>query len=142
VIVILPVAWLLQGVSARCWKKSAGRWKTRPPCCCSRGAKAGAENLSRIVRRRARAGGGGVYFSRNAFPFVKQLGWPKLAWFGTSALFALIHADAAIFVPLFVLALALTWLYEFTDNLLAPIVAHSLFNAANLVVLIFRAKMK
>jgi membrane protease YdiL (CAAX protease family) len=47
----------------------------------------------------------------------------------------LIHADAAIFVPLFVFALALTWLYEKTDNLLAPIVAHGLFNAANLVVL-------
>jgi membrane protease YdiL (CAAX protease family) len=69
------------------------------------------------------------------FPFVRQLGYPRLAWFGVSALFALIHADAAIFVPLFVFALALTWLYEKTDNLLAPIVAHGLFNAANLVVL-------
>jgi membrane protease YdiL (CAAX protease family) len=70
------------------------------------------------------------------FPFVKRLGYPRLAWFGVSALFALIHFDVAIFAPLFALALALTWLYEFTDNLLAPIVAHSLFNAANLVVLI------
>jgi membrane protease YdiL (CAAX protease family) len=69
------------------------------------------------------------------FPFVKQLGWPRLAWLGVNALFALIHFDLAIFVPLFVFALALTWLYEKTDNLLAPIVAHSLFNAANLVVL-------
>ena len=69
------------------------------------------------------------------FPFVKQLGYPRLAWFGVSALFALIHADAAIFVPLFVFALALTWLYEKTGNLLAPVVAHGLFNAANLVVL-------
>ena len=69
------------------------------------------------------------------FPFVKQLGYPKLAWLGVSLLFALIHGDAAIFVPLFALALALTWLYEKTDNLLAPIAAHSLFNAANLAVL-------
>ncbi|MGH7991817.1 MAG: lysostaphin resistance A-like protein, partial [Limisphaerales bacterium] len=71
------------------------------------------------------------------FPFVKKLGYPRFAWFGVSFLFALIHFDAAIFVPLFVLALALTWLYEFTDNLLAPIVAHSLFNAANLALLCF-----
>ena len=71
------------------------------------------------------------------YPFVKQLGWPRLAWFGVSFLFALIHDDAATFVPLFVLALALTWLYEKTDNLLAPIAAHSLFNAANLVLLFF-----
>jgi membrane protease YdiL (CAAX protease family) len=69
------------------------------------------------------------------FPFVKRLGFPKLAWLGVSFLFAAIHFDAAIFVPLFALALALTWLYEFTDNLLAPVAAHSLFNAANLVVL-------
>ena len=69
------------------------------------------------------------------YPFVKQLGWPRLAWFGVSFAFALVHDDAATFVPLFVLALALTWLYEKTDNLLAPIAAHSLFNGANLVLL-------
>jgi membrane protease YdiL (CAAX protease family) len=71
------------------------------------------------------------------YPFVKQLGWPRLAWIGVSFVFAFIHYDAATFVPLFVLALALTWLYEKTDNLLAPIAAHSLFNAANLVILSF-----
>jgi hypothetical protein len=71
------------------------------------------------------------------YPFVKQLGWPRLAWIGVSFAFALIHDDAATFVPLFVLALALTWLYEKTDNLLAPIVAHALFNTANLVLLFF-----
>jgi membrane protease YdiL (CAAX protease family) len=68
------------------------------------------------------------------FPFLKQRGWPKLAWIGVSLLFALIHGAAAIFIPLFVLALALTWLYEKTGNLLASIVVHSLFNAANLVI--------
>ena len=69
------------------------------------------------------------------YPFVKDLGFPRLAFFGTAALFALIHANAAAFVPLFVLALAFTWLYERTDSLLAPILAHSLFNSANLVIL-------
>ncbi len=63
------------------------------------------------------------------FPFVKQLGFPKLAWFGVSFLFALIHMNAPTFLPLFVFALALTWLYDRTDNLLAPITAHALFNA-------------
>ncbi len=70
------------------------------------------------------------------FPFVKQLGWPKSAWFGVSILFALIHGSPAILIPLFVLAMALTWLYEKTGNLLAPIVVHSLFNATNLALLI------
>jgi membrane protease YdiL (CAAX protease family) len=74
------------------------------------------------------------------FPFVKQLGWPRLAWFGTSFLFALIHLNAPTFVPLFVFALALTWLYDRTDNLLAPITAHALFNATNLVMLLWQVQ--
>jgi membrane protease YdiL (CAAX protease family) len=59
-----------------------------------------------------------------------------LAWFGVSGLFALIHYNAASFLPLMLLALALTWLYNKTDNLLAPITAHALFNAINLVLLL------
>ncbi len=69
------------------------------------------------------------------YPFIKQLGWPKLAWIGVSLLFALIHLNAPTFLPLFVFALVLTWLYERTDCLLAPIVTHSLFNSANLLIL-------
>jgi membrane protease YdiL (CAAX protease family) len=72
------------------------------------------------------------------FPFVKNLGWPRLAWIGVSALFALIHVNAATFVPLFVFALALTWLYEKTNNLLAPITAHALFNAVNFTLLLWQ----
>jgi membrane protease YdiL (CAAX protease family) len=74
------------------------------------------------------------------YPYIKQLGWPKLALVGVSFLFALIHVNAPTFVPLFVLALALTWLYERTDRLIAPIVAHGLFNGANLVLLFAQAR--
>lgn len=72
------------------------------------------------------------------FPFIKQHGFLRLAWFGVSALFALIHANLPTFVPLFVLALALTWLYNKTDNLLAPITAHALFNAINFALLLWQ----
>jgi len=75
------------------------------------------------------------------FPLVCQLGRPKLAWIGVSLLFALIHFDAAIFLPLFVLALLLTWLYQRTGCLLASVLVHSLFNAANLVLLLIIDKM-
>jgi len=68
------------------------------------------------------------------FSFIKQAGYPRLAWIGASTLFALVHGASVIFIPLFVLALALTWLYEKTDNLLASIIAHSLFNTINLVI--------
>jgi membrane protease YdiL (CAAX protease family) len=40
-------------------------------------------------------------------------------------------------LPLAVLALVLTVLYERTNNLLAPITAHMLFNAFNLARLLF-----
>ncbi len=73
------------------------------------------------------------------FPFFRQLGRPWLAWLGVSFLFAIIHLNAPTLVPLLVLALVLTWLYEFTDCLLAPILAHSLFNGVNLLVLFFGA---
>jgi membrane protease YdiL (CAAX protease family) len=53
-----------------------------------------------------------------------------------SFLFALIHLSAPNFLALFALALALTWLYEKTEGLLAPVMAHGLFNAANLVLLL------
>jgi membrane protease YdiL (CAAX protease family) len=72
------------------------------------------------------------------FPFVKQLGFPRLAWFGVSFLFAAIHLNLPTLIPLFVLALALTWLYDRTDNLLVPIVAHALFNAANFAMLLWQ----
>ena len=40
--------------------------------------------------------------------------------------------------PLTVLAIFLTFLYETTRNLIAPILAHSLFNAANFVLLLLQ----
>jgi uncharacterized protein len=75
------------------------------------------------------------------YPFIKQLGWPRTAVFGVSALFAAIHFDAGTFASLFVLALVFTWLYEKTDCLLATVSAHSLFNTVNLVALYFQPQL-
>jgi membrane protease YdiL (CAAX protease family) len=75
------------------------------------------------------------------YPFIKERGWPLLALFSVNALFALIHFDLATFFPLFVLALVLTWLYEQTNSLLASITAHSLFNAGNVVLLVFQPQV-
>jgi len=65
------------------------------------------------------------------YPFIKQQGYPKLALWGTSVLFGLLHLNLMTFLPLTFLGLVLAWLYETTDNLTAPILAHSLFNLAN-----------
>ena len=65
------------------------------------------------------------------YPTIKQLGFPRAAVWGTSVLFALIHNNLAAFVPLMLMAIVLVWLYEKSDNLLAPIAAHVIFNAVN-----------
>jgi membrane protease YdiL (CAAX protease family) len=65
------------------------------------------------------------------YPTLKQNGFPKLALWGTSLLFAMIHNNLMILLPLTFLAVVLTLLYESTDNLLAPIFAHSTFNFVN-----------
>jgi membrane protease YdiL (CAAX protease family) len=70
------------------------------------------------------------------YPAVKNAGFPRLALWGTTLLFAAIHWNILSFLSLVLLALVLTWLYEKTNNLLAPIAAHSLFNALNFVALL------
>lgn len=69
------------------------------------------------------------------YPTIKQCGFPRAALWGTSFVFALIHVNLPAFIPLMVLAMILALLYEKTDNLLACIVAHAAFNAANVALL-------
>lgn len=68
------------------------------------------------------------------YPVVKQMGYPRAALYGSSLLFAASHFNIMTFLPLFLLALVLVWLLETTDTLIAPIVAHACFNAANFVI--------
>jgi membrane protease YdiL (CAAX protease family) len=137
-LIIAPAAWWWQEVSAQILTQSGWSVEDQTAVTMFKGVKAWGESAYLTFFAVALAPVAEEFIFRGMlYPFVKQLGFPKLALVGTSFLFALIHADKAIFIPLFVLALALTWLYEETDNLLAPIVAHSLFNAANLAVLHF-----
>lgn len=69
------------------------------------------------------------------YPAIKRRGFPRLALWGSSLLFAAVHLNLATFVPLTLLALILVWLYERTGNLLTSIAAHSLFNAFNFMLL-------
>lgn len=76
------------------------------------------------------------------FPLLRDAGLPRLAWFGTALLFGLIHANATAFVPLSLLGLFLTWLYQRTGNLLAPMTAHALFNLLPFVLLSLGVKLE
>ena len=69
------------------------------------------------------------------YPAIKRGYGRQVALWSTALLFGAIHANFAIFVPLTFLALILAWIYESTGNLLAPILVHCVFNAANFVAL-------
>ena len=55
----------------------------------------------------------------------------------SGAVFALVHVNAASFVPLWALGAFFAGLYSRTGTILAPMTAHFLFNAVNLVLLLF-----
>ena len=134
---ILPVAWLLQSASMHALTKIGFQPENETAVMVLANAKewwlcAYLGVFTVVIAPVAEE----FIFRGMLYPLVKQRGRPRLAWLGISFLFALIHWDAATFVPLFALALALTWLYEYTDNLLAPIAAHALFNAVNFVLLL------
>jgi membrane protease YdiL (CAAX protease family) len=78
-----------------------------------------------------------VLFRGIIYTTVKQAGYERLALWGTSIIFGVIHGNVLSFLPLVFLALVFTWLYERTNNLLAPIFAHALFNAANFFFIVF-----
>ena len=76
------------------------------------------------------------FFRGLLFSAAKKIGWPKCGWVVVSLLFAAIHSSAPVFLPLFIFALLLTWLYQKTEGLLAPIAAHAAFNAINVIILL------
>jgi membrane protease YdiL (CAAX protease family) len=76
-----------------------------------------------------------ILFRGVLYPSIKQAGFRRLALWVTSLAFAAIHLNVVTFVPLLVLSILLTLLYEKTENLLAPITAHSAFNAVQFVSL-------
>jgi len=76
-----------------------------------------------------------VLFRGVLYSWVKQAGFPRLALWSTSLLFAAVHFNALTLVPLLLLSLLLTLIYERTANLAAPIAAHASFNGLNFAML-------
>ena len=54
----------------------------------------------------------------------------------SSIVFALIHKNILSFTILFTLSLFLTWIYERTNSILYPILAHSLFNLTTIIFIL------
>lgn len=77
-----------------------------------------------------------ILFRGLIYPTIKQAGYPRIALWSTSVGFALVHGNLAALMPLTVLAIVFVILYERTNNLLAPIIVHALFNAGNFVLML------
>lgn len=58
----------------------------------------------------------------------------RWAFIGSSAVFALIHVSVVAVVPIFLLGLALAWVYERKGNLLAPIAMHLVVNGISVAL--------
>ena len=72
------------------------------------------------------------------YPYLKQRIGPPMAVSITSMIFAAIHMNLVIFIPLVFLGFVLTWLYEQTDSLLTPMMTHAVFNATNFFMLVYQ----
>jgi membrane protease YdiL (CAAX protease family) len=83
-----------------------------------------------------------ILFRGILYPMLKHHGYPRLALWGTSLLFAAVHLHVATFVPLFVFGLILIWIYERTDTLFAPILTHATFNTINFLLFINQAQVE
>jgi membrane protease YdiL (CAAX protease family) len=136
-LIILPIALALGHLSGRLME--AARWKVE--------VQPAVEALQTSVTLGERVYFGCVaifvapfveeiIFRGILYPFIKQAGRPQLALWLTSIVFALSHANIPTLVPLIAIGLFLALLYERADNLLAPIAAHSVFNAANFFLLV------
>ena len=83
-----------------------------------------------------------ILFRGVLYRTLQQRGYPKAALFGSAVLFAAIHGSWVTLLPLTVLAIILALLYDKADNLLAPILVHSLFNAANFFLYLNQAEIE
>jgi membrane protease YdiL (CAAX protease family) len=77
-----------------------------------------------------------ILFRGILYTVIKQRGHAIAAASLSSVLFALIHFYPVGFLSLIFLSIALIVAYEWTKNLLAPILIHALFNAINFAVIV------
>jgi membrane protease YdiL (CAAX protease family) len=75
-----------------------------------------------------------VFFRGVAFnAWLRERG-RRFAYIGSAALFAAIHVSLVSLLPIFLLGLALAWVYRRTRSLVAPIAMHATFNGISVAL--------
>jgi membrane protease YdiL (CAAX protease family) len=77
-----------------------------------------------------------ILFRGILWPLLRDRGWHIWGALLAALAFAAIHFNLPALVPLWLLGIFWTWLYERTGDLMAPIVSHGVFNAVNFLWLI------
>ena len=75
-----------------------------------------------------------IFFRGVVFNALLRESGRRWAFIGSSALFAVIHVSLVALVPIFLLGLALAWIYQRTGNLLAPMAMHATVNAISVAL--------
>lgn len=75
-----------------------------------------------------------VFFRGVVFNALRREGGRRWAFVGSAVLFGAIHLSLVLFLPLLLLGLALAWIYERTNNLLAPIAMHATVNGISVIL--------
>ncbi|MEO7677985.1 MAG: type II CAAX endopeptidase family protein [Verrucomicrobiota bacterium] len=137
-VVVLPVAWGLQQLSSQIMVSN--HLNPEPQQMVQEIQKGGISTFQQVylgfITMIAAPVVEEIIFRGIVYPTIKRAGYPKVALWGTSILFSFTHQNTPAFLSLVFFAVILTLLYEETGNLLAPIVAHSCFNATNLIMLL------
>ncbi len=75
-----------------------------------------------------------VFFRGVVFNAFLREGGRWWAFIGSAALFSLIHLSLVSLVPIFLLGLALAWVYDRTGSLLAPMAMHATVNGISVAL--------
>lgn len=75
-----------------------------------------------------------IFFRGIVFNAWLREGGRRRAYLGSSVLFAVIHISLVALVPIFLLGLALAWIYRRTGSLLAPIAMHATVNGISVAI--------
>ncbi|MHB8841297.1 MAG: CPBP family intramembrane glutamic endopeptidase [Candidatus Aquicultor sp.] len=78
-----------------------------------------------------------LFFRGFVYPAFRQRWGVTAAIIITSALFALYHISPTVYIPIFIIAVGLAYLYQTTDSLGPPIMLHALNNFLSVVVIYY-----
>ncbi len=72
-----------------------------------------------------------ILFRGIAYKWLHDCGWPRFALVASSLLFGAVHVNLMTLLPLTIFGGVLALLYKRTGLLIAPVIAHAVFNAIN-----------